>query len=488
MKKKNIYIALAVTMMGFSACSEDTFDDINKDTYHPAPEVVPAYLQLSEAIMRTGFSTVSGDLAFYLSSLNEQNIGVGNNQLMKAELRNSNEWASSATFNNVWSSTYGNLLNIQQMIDKVENNVTGNEGHYDVLGIAQVLKVMEFGILTDIFGDIPYSEALKGQECLQPKMDSQKDIYADLLTTLDKAIGNLETAMNDKLNNVKDLDLAFNGDMKQWLATAYGLKARYLIHQTAVDKNVLASAATAAQKAISLGFSGMKIKEFNGVTADNPWSAFIWSRSYIASSANVAKMMKATNDPRLDAYTAYGEATLVEPGDAEATKIMDGSLGFPAWYDLGSQPIHLLSQAEVYFILAETQLRQGQDATDAFQAAVTSAVTDILTIMGEDASGAADFAASLGKPTLKLLFEQKYLAQCVDEQIETYNDIRRCEAMGEHHITFTNPYNTQGGMNRVPKRLPYGNDSVLNNPKVAEAYGDGFYIYDQPVWWAGGSR
>ena len=73
--KKNIYIALAVAMMGFTACSEDTFDYINKDTYHPAPEVVPAYLQLSEAIMNTGFSTVSGDLAFYLS-LNEQNIGL----------------------------------------------------------------------------------------------------------------------------------------------------------------------------------------------------------------------------------------------------------------------------------------------------------------------------------------------------------------------------------------------------------------------------
>ena len=39
--KKNIYIALAVAMMGFTACSEDTFDYINKDTYHPAPEVVP---------------------------------------------------------------------------------------------------------------------------------------------------------------------------------------------------------------------------------------------------------------------------------------------------------------------------------------------------------------------------------------------------------------------------------------------------------------
>ena len=474
--KKNIYIALAVAMMGFTACSEDTFDYINKDTYHPAPEVVPAYLQLSEAIMNTGFSTVSGDLAFYLSSLNEQNIGVGNNQLMKAELRNSIEWANSSTFNNVWSSTYGNLLNIQQMIDKVENGVTGNEGHYDVLGIAQVLKVMEFGILTDMFGDIPYSEALKGQECLQPKLDAQKDIYADLLVTLDKAIGNLETAVSEKLNNVKDQDLVFGGDMNQWLASAYGLKARYLIHQTAVDKSVLASAASAAQKAIDLGFTGMKIKEFNGVTCDNPWSAFIWSRSYIASSARVAKMMEATGDPRLNAYTANGQATLVEPGDAEAAKVMDGSLGYPTWYDLGSQPIHLLSQSEIYFILAEAQLRQGQDATEAFQAAVTSA------------SGAGDFAASLGKPTLKLLFEQKYLAQCVDEQVETYNDIRRCEAMGERHITLTNPYNTQGGMNRVPKRLPYGNDSVLNNPTIAEAYGDGFYVYDQPVWWAGGSR
>ena len=486
--KKNICIALAVAaMMGLTACSEDTFDYINKDTYHPAPEVVPAYLQLSEAIMNTGFSTVSGDLAFYLSSLNEQNIGVGNNQLMKAELRNSNEWANSSTFNNVWSSTYANLLNIQQMIDKVENNVSGNEGQYDVLGIAQILRVMGFGILTDMFGDIPYSEALKGQDILQPKLDSQKDIYADLLVTLDKAIANLEKAVNENLNNVKDQDLVFGGDMKQWLASAYGLKARYLIHQTAVDKSVLAAAAEAAQKALELGFSGMTIREFNGVTCDNPWFAFIYSRAYIASSATVGKMMKATNDPRLVYYTDNGKAQLIEPGDKDASKVMDGSLGYPAWY-LGALPIHLLSKAEVCFILAETQLRQGQDATDAFKSGVISAVTDVMTLMDGDASVAEKFAASLGKPTLKLLFEQKYLAQCIDEQVETFNDVRRCEAMGERHITFTNPNNTQGGMNRVPKRLPYGNDSVVNNPKMAEAYGDGFYIYDQPVWWAGGTR
>ena len=89
--KKSILVALSVAFLGFTACSEDTMDDINKDEYHPAPELVPAYLQLSEAIMNTGFSTVSGDLAFYLSSWTEQEFGMGNNQLMKAELRNSIE-------------------------------------------------------------------------------------------------------------------------------------------------------------------------------------------------------------------------------------------------------------------------------------------------------------------------------------------------------------------------------------------------------------
>jgi hypothetical protein len=97
------------------------------------------------------------------------------------------------------------------------------------------------------------------------------------------------------------------------------------------------------------------------------------------------------------------------------------------------------------------------------------------------------FAASLGTPTLKTLFEQKYLAQCVDEQVETYNDFRRLEAMGESYITLTNPHNKQSGINRYPYRLPYGNSSVTSNPNVADAYGDGFYIYDKKTWINGGN-
>lgn len=485
----------SVALLSFTACSEDTFDDINKDNQHPAPDNVPAYLQLTDAIMATGFNAVSGDYSFYVSSLTEQEIGVGNNQLMKAEMREPIEWAASTTFNNSWNSIYGNLNNILQMQEKVENEVLGNVGHYDILAMAQILEALNYGILTDMHGDIPYSEACKGLDNLQPKLDAQKDVYTGILATLDEAIANLDKAEAENLKNAGSQDIVFKGDLNQWKGFAYGLKARYLLHKLAVEPGVLSEVKSAAQKAVDLGFKGALIREFNGGTAINPWAAYFVSRSYTVSSNTVVNLMKANNDPRLGFYT-YGFNEAYNPGDAnisQLTELYNGITGepyyaFPMTLLDGSQPIHLFSEAELYFILAEAQLRSGADATEAFQTAVTSAVTDILTFIGEDASGAADFAASLGKPTLKTLFEQKYLAQCVDEQVETYNDLRRLEAMGESYIQLTNPRNTQSGVNRFPYRLPYANSSVLANPSIKEAYGDGYYIYSEKIWWAGGNR
>lgn len=83
---------------------------------------------------------------------------------------------------------------------------------------------------------------------------------------------------------------------------------------------------------------------------------------------------------------------------------------------------------------------------------------------------------------------QKYVSQIRDEQIETYNDLRRCAALGEEHITLTNPYNTQSGINRWPLRLPYGNSGVISNSNIKAAYGDGSYIFTEKIWLYGGTR
>lgn len=180
----------------------------------------------------------------------------------------------------------------------------------------------------------------------------------------------------------------------------------------------------------------------------------------------------------------------------------------------------MFSKSELYFILAEAKARLGQDASADFATAVKASILDFAkcdpgySLLGyvyplgieemveemgvEDMNGAEfvdmladDYIASL-PVTLEEIMVQKYLAQVRDEQIEAYNDIRRCKALGENHIALTNPKNNGPKGNAWPLRLPYGNSDVISNPSVREAFGTGndagMYIYTENVWWAGGSR
>ena len=81
---------------------------------------------------------------------------------------------------------------------------------------------------------------------------------------------------------------------------------------------------------------------------------------------------------------------------------------------------------------------------------------------------------------------QKYLAFFggSGESVEAYNDYRRLKGAGENFIELKNPLNS----NKFPYRFGYGADDVLANPAVKTAFGDGQYVYTEPVWWAGGSR
>jgi hypothetical protein len=78
---------------------------------------------------------------------------------------------------------------------------------------------------------------------------------------------------------------------------------------------------------------------------------------------------------------------------------------------------------------------------------------------------------------------QKYIAfwGASGEATECYNDIRRMKALNENFVELKNA-------NKFPLRCPYGADATLSNPNVKAAFGNGQYVYSEPVWWAGGSR
>ena len=492
MKMKYLF-GLALATMLFSSCSEDMLDRINKDETSKTADKVAAKFQLTDAEVSTAFSTVNGAYAWYVSSYTEQLFGTGNNQMMKAELRNPSETASAATFNNEWNSTYSNLHNIYQMIEKCSEGGI-NASQSDILGEALILNAINWGVLTDLHGDVPFSECFQGISA--PKVDTQESIYTAIFAMLDQA----QTALAAGGNNAGEQDIIYGGDTKKWSAFGHAVKARYLLHTYGRNKSVLSEVVKEAQAAIDGGFTGCYLKVFNGVTADNAWSAYQWSRYYIGSNKTVDDLMLERKDPREPIYNMdmSGENIIGEPGNSDQATLVQ-ALNEPAWLENGAANLVIMSESELYFILAEAQAILGQDATAAFEKAVSSNVKEYFAIAGEEIEdadvedyieGLADLFAA---DPLKEIRIQKYLAQTRGEVIETYNDMRRIiYTDGKYPVEMKNPNNTSSVGNRWPLRLPYGDSDVVSNPNVTAAFGSGneagMYIFTENVWWAGGDR
>ena len=517
MKFKNILGILAVSAVSVMtvSCSEDTMDRINKDNEHPAQNSVSASLQLTDAIVASVFTTNCGNFAWYASIYTEQTFGCGNNQAKNAELRNLNEIAAASTFDNEWNGTYLNLNNIKQLIEKC-NDGGVSAGQSDIQGMGQVLAAYNWSILTDLFGDIPCSKALT-DGVSAPELDKQEDIYKHCFTLLDAAIDNFDTAIDGKMVNAGSQDVLFSGNCKKWRGLAHAIKARLYLHKlgretdkTALLNNVL----TEANAAIADDFDGALLDVFDGNANVNSWSAYWNSRDYIASSTTVNNLLTSREDPREPIYhydiyynfygAKYGfipSTTICTPGnEAQATRQYFNA---PEWLSYGCKKTvgsHMFSKSELYFILAEVKARLGQDAKSDFETAVKASMEDYATSSGETISNDAVAAYLSGETATKFaanplseILVQKYIAQTRDEQLETYNDMRRCKYVdGSYPVAMTNPKNTQAGSNRWPLRLPYGSSDVLSNPNVKEAFGSGndagMYIFTENVWWAGGSR
>ena len=483
------YLTILLLGAAMASCTDSVMDDINKDTANPASDVVNAKFQVTNAIMGTCFHTLSGDYSFYASSYTEQEFGTGNNQLKNAELRDRNETAASTTFNNVWNATYGTLMNVKQMLDKCQEGGV-NAGQTDVRGIAQVLWVINFQTLTDMHGDIPYSEALVAD---QPKLDSQESIYADLQKRIDEAISDLGAAVEKKENHCGSQDILFNGSAQKWLGLAYAVKARLLLNTAYRNPGVYKDVIAAGEKALEEGFDGASLAVFNGVDCDNPWAAYNWSRYYAGANGTLYDIMASREDPRLDLYAAdiFETGVLYAPAGDATLAGMTETVGYPYWLDNGAATVDVVGLQELHFILAEAKVRLGQDASADFAKAVQASFDDWSLSCGEDLGSADDYLATL-QPSFEEIMAQKYIAQARDQQVQTYNDIRRLKAEGNEVVKLRNPNNTSGGANQWPLRLPYGNSDVVSNPNVAEAFGygnaSGAYLFTENIWLFGGSK
>lgn len=481
MRKILNILTVGLIFVGTWSCSEDIMDDINKNVNDPTD--VTSNLIITDAMVTSAFSITGSDLAFYASVYMEHNVGVWN-QSYNAEIR-TGEPISSTTYNNSWNSMYNNLYNLKTVIEKCSEDAE-EEGNYHTLGIAQTLMAHDLATLTDLMGDVPWSEALQPGFIFTPDLDDQESIYAEVFRLLDDAIANFEK--DTDYPSLGSQDFIYNGNINLWKKFAYGLKARYTMRLSLKNPNYGEVINLADLSFASAGEQAQL--DYNGSTMISPFYKFFTDRDYLGASQSLFDKLESRNDPRIEkfweAYPGTDELVFAPNGNPRQVQ---GFYGISALSNREA-PTYLLSYHEIEFLKAEAHVRQGnlEEAEAALKKGVTAAFqkvnVDLTVEDAEDYFEAKVLPAFISNP-LSEVMNQKYIAFFEEEAVEAYSDYRRLEAMGDHVIELQNPRNDD---NLFPQRFTYGSSDVTTNENVREAYGDGRYVYSEKVWWAGGSR
>ncbi len=205
---KLLYIIFA--LLTFSNCTKD-FEETNTNINQP--ETVTPNLILSTVISNTvsNNATLGWSRGNLVAQLTARINFTGFDRYA---------WGSETR---LWDTYYGNLPEIETIL-KISRNENTKNTSYE--GMALVLKSWIYSSLTDNWGDIPYSQAIKGQteDNFTPVYDSQEDIYNGILADLKTAEELL--ALDQPITGG---DLLFDGNFTNWRKLANSLRLRYLL-------------------------------------------------------------------------------------------------------------------------------------------------------------------------------------------------------------------------------------------------------------------
>ena len=347
--KKIIFISTLFLALFLQSCK--SFIEGNEISPNSASKATPSLL-LSTVEVAT-FANFSGQLNRSASILVQQSQGVAS-QAQDIALYNILEGDNT----NEWSSIYTGALNNAKTLME-----TAGDKNPNYRGIAKVLYALNLGLATDIWGDVPNSDALKGLSGqIDAAYDSQEAVYAAIQTMLSDAIVDLGKTANVLQPDADDY--IFKGNTIKWIATANALKARYANHlskKSSYNPTAVLTSVNAALVTMSSG--GMNDANCVFTSAGNElnqWYSYNAERAdYIKMGKFFVDMLVSTNDPRLPFYVAQ-DATGGYSGSPLANDaIADKRSSMGAYFASDASPIPLVTYAELKFIQAEAMFRTG---------------------------------------------------------------------------------------------------------------------------------
>lgn len=373
MKKYSNYFLLLVTVLLISSCRKD-FKEINKNpnasiTATPESLLAPAL-----------YNVVNGNLnrALRLNNiLMQDHVPLSNNNdIGRYMIR-----PSESDF--MWNNWYLQLNNFRDMYNKA-NDVNDTT----LMGVALICDVWLSSQITDMFGDVPYFNAVKGKDGIyEPAFDPQQDIYTDLFVKLESA--NRFLGLNKALTaEKKAADPLYQGDPALWRKFGNSLYLRLLMRVS--DKSEMNVPATvrriveteASKYPLMAAITESAVLRF---TTTPPYiSEFYNYRDYdfngaVSLSEFFINNLNQWKDPRLTAWAT--EASLgvylgVPSGYAEGQVPEQMSTYLAA---LKNNPLlgNIMNYAELQFLLAEASLKGMISAPvqDFYENGVTNAIT-----------------------------------------------------------------------------------------------------------------
>ncbi len=485
-------LAASLAVLGTGGCNSFlTSDTAKADPNNPNRATAD---QLFVAVQAGQSAQQEGIVALIACMWMQQCTGTSNFLQVLEQYGIASEDTPSPAFSSVYEG--GGLVDIRQ-IEAAETAAGDNQ----YLGIAQVWEAIDMAVAADIWGDVPYREAV-GTEAT-PRLDPQAQVYADLQALLTSAITHLGGAGPGP----GTLDLVYGGNTTKWIAAANTLKARLYMHTVEQDNNqidnaALGNAITYALLGISAPANDVKAKHTSQPGEDNMWYQFNFRSGFgqfVVAGRALADLLLARNDTaRLHQYFGlsarpwqpkhtYTLRQVVLDANNNAQQATDSGSSAnvpPVWVTTvgdtttdstvkwknvglpygGQDPLGGRSAAGV-------SLLEGTRNSPTFSQPIVTYIENELILaeayyrLGQTANAQTHFdnarasVTGLGAKTITSIndiMEEKYVAMY--QNIEVWNDYKR-----SCYPAITPVANSAFG-NKVPGRLFYGTSEANANP------------------------
>ena len=371
---------------------------------------------------------------------------------------------------NTWGMMYNQILGNLSLV-KADAAAAGPTSN-NVNAIATILSAHIYFELTSIWEDVPYSEALNGQDFPSPNFDKQEDVLNAVVGLYDEAIALIDNRQLDGEFAISSTaDQFYGGDMDKWRILANSLKLRALMllrnGGASVDSQINA---TLAQPLMSSNDEAAYLIYTGAPGAQNAMKTIITaffgpdneSQNVFGPGPPIDNLLRDSGDPRYDLWVARNDLPAPELAffPDNSTSVLSNNI---IRFDL---PDMLMLPSEIDLYKAELAL-EGFAAAGSADANYRAGVTNSLRWWGQDIPGVlatlseADitgYVSSLAAPTIEDVYNQQYLSAFL-QPVMAWTHVRR----NQIPVLDAPPASTIG---TTLRRFNYPPDEVTSNPNT----------------------